>query len=166
MTALRIRSAEPADIDQLLAIEATRFATDRLSRRSLRHLIAAPSVAVLVAAHQRRILGYAIVLFRRGLTIARLYSLAVAADVTRRGIAAALLAACEKTARLRGCRALRLEVHADNAAARALYAKSGYCEIARLPAYYAEGGAGLRLEKPIAAAPAFSMRRTTLKADV
>jgi ribosomal-protein-alanine N-acetyltransferase len=40
---------------------------------------------------------------------------------------------------------VRLEVRADNAAARALYAKLGFAESGQLPGYYEDGADGLRL---------------------
>src|SRR5438128_5730389 len=46
---VRVRKAERADLDALMALEHRVFASDRLSRRSLRRLLASPSADVLVA---------------------------------------------------------------------------------------------------------------------
>ena len=92
MSALRIRAASPDDIDALSAIEAAVFATDRISRRSFRALIARPTAATLVAEADGAVAGYAMILFRAGTGMARLYSLAVAPERAGRGLGKKLLA--------------------------------------------------------------------------
>src|SRR5512132_2007913 len=84
----QVRPAQAADLDALLALESQAFRTDRISRRSFRRLLAAPSAAVMVAEHGGEIAGYALVLFRNGTPIARLYSIAVAPDAAGRRIGA------------------------------------------------------------------------------
>jgi [ribosomal protein S18]-alanine N-acetyltransferase len=136
-------------LDALMQLEHRVFATDRLSRRSLRHLLASSSAEVLVAEEAGRFAGTAIVLFRAGSALARLYSLAVAPHMTGRGIASLLLHAVENHARGRKCLAIRLEVHQSNHPAISRYRKSGYREFGTYPAYYEDGGDALRFEKPI-----------------
>lgn len=72
---------------------------------------------------------------------AELLTLAVAPEAQRRGTGARLLAAFEADARARGAASAFLEVAADNAPARALYARAGWGEAGRRPAYYARAGA-------------------------
>jgi ribosomal protein S18 acetylase RimI-like enzyme len=132
-----------------MELEHRVFATDRLSRRSLRHLLHAPTAEVLVAEEDGRFAGTAIVLFRAGSRLARLYSVAVAPHMGGRGIASLLLEAAEDRARTRKCWAIRLEVHETNHRAVSRYRKSGYREFGRHPAYYEDGGDALRFEKPI-----------------
>ena len=146
----RVRRSGPRDLDALLELEHRVFATDRLSRRSLRHLLHAPTAEVLVAEADGRFAGTAIVLFRAGSRLARLYSVAVAPHMGGRGIASLLLDAAEDRARARKCRAIRLEVHETNHRAISRYHKSGYREFGRYPTYYEDGGDALRFEKPIA----------------
>jgi [ribosomal protein S18]-alanine N-acetyltransferase len=55
----------------------------------------------------------------------------------------------EAVARRRGCGYIGLEVRADNAPARALYAGLGYAEERRLPRYYEDGADALRLHRGI-----------------
>jgi ribosomal-protein-alanine N-acetyltransferase len=146
--AVRIRVAKERDLDALLELEQRVFATDRLSRRSLRHFLRAPSAALIVAAGKDgHLAGTAIVLFRPRATVARLYSVAVAPHMSGRGIAALLLGKAEAIARRRRCRAIRLEVHVKNHAAIARYRKQGYGEFGRLRRYYEDGGDALRFEK-------------------
>jgi ribosomal protein S18 acetylase RimI-like enzyme len=143
----RIRPAEGADIDDLVRVEQRTFATDHIPRRGFRRFLASPSSALMVATRERAVVGYALVLFRANSDVARLYSIAVAPEMARRGFGIALLAAAEKTARGRDCRLLRLEVHAKNAAAVSRYRKAGYVMFGRRADYYADRGAALRFEK-------------------
>jgi [ribosomal protein S18]-alanine N-acetyltransferase len=143
----RVRRAEPRDIDVLMELEHRVFATDRLSRRSLRRLLHSPTAEVLVAEEAGGLAGTAIVLFRAGSSLARLYSIAVAPHMGGRGVGTKLLEAVEDRARVRKRRAIRLEVHEMNHAAISRYRKSGYREFGRHRAYYEDGGDALRFEK-------------------
>ena len=136
-----------------MELEQRVFATDRLSRASLRRLLAVPSARVIVADGRGRLAGAAVVLFRRGARVARLYSIAVVPQFAGRGVGAALIEAAETAAVARRCACMRLEVHQRNAAAIARYRKSGYRQFGRHAAYYEDGGDALRFEKPLAASP-------------
>jgi len=146
-----IRRARPADLDALWDLEGRVFATDRMSRRSLRRLIASPSAVVLVALAGGVVAGGAVVLFRANSRIARLYSVAVAPTHSGRGIASALIAAAERVAQVRRCRALRLEVHEKNRAAIAVYRKAGFHQFGRHHRYYEDRGSALRFVKELVA---------------
>jgi ribosomal protein S18 acetylase RimI-like enzyme len=144
---VRVRKAERGDIDALIDLEHRVFATDRLSRRSLRRFLQSPTAEVIVAEHGDPLAGTAIVLFRPRSFIARLYSIAVAPQMSGRGVGPMLLAAAEAAAVARGCRAIRLEVHVRNHAAISRYRKSSYRDFARTRRYYDDGGDALRFEK-------------------
>jgi ribosomal protein S18 acetylase RimI-like enzyme len=144
---IRARKAERRDLDALLELEHRVFATDRLSRRSLRHFLNSPSAEVIAADLGEQLAGNAIVLFRPGSVIGRLYSIAVDPQMGGRGVGPMLLDAAEACARARGCRALRLEVHVANHAAISRYRKNGYKEFGRHRGYYDDGGDALRFEK-------------------
>jgi ribosomal protein S18 acetylase RimI-like enzyme len=147
-----IRTAERADIGALTELERGVFATDRLSRRSLARLVRSPSAVVIVAKEGGgRLVGTVIVLFRRGTSVARLYSIAVAPHMGGHGIGPMLLAAAEDAARARGSCTMRLEVHVTNHAAISRYRKSGYEECGRHAGYYEDGGDALRFQKALAA---------------
>src|SRR5260370_38555559 len=106
--AVRVRKAEPADLEALDALEHRVFATDHLSRRSLRHFMRSPTAEVLVAEHDGELAGTAIVLFRPRSSVARLYSIAAAPHMGGRGVGPMLLAPAEAAAAERGCGAIRL----------------------------------------------------------
>jgi [ribosomal protein S18]-alanine N-acetyltransferase len=137
MPPVRVRVAKARDLDALAELEQRVFATDRLSRRSLRHFLQSPTAALVVAAGEGgHLAGTAIVLFRPRSALARLYSIAVAPAMSGRGVASLLLAKAETIARRRGCVAMRLEVHVKNHVAIARYRKEGYQEFGRLRCYY------------------------------
>jgi ribosomal protein S18 acetylase RimI-like enzyme len=152
---VHVRPATPADLDALVRLEQGAFDGDRLSRAQYRRHLASPRAALLVAdAAGTELCGSALVFFRRGSTLARLYSIATAAAARGRGIGARLLAAAEQAAHARGCRALRLEVRVDNAAAIALYERAGYRRIGRYRHYYEDGADAWRYEKSLLAGDA------------
>jgi len=138
-----------SDLDALLALEQDFFTPDhRISRRSFRRFMHSPNAKVLVAAIDGKVAGCALVLYRRGSTRGRLYTIAVAREFQRRGLARRLLRAAETNAARRGCRSMRLEVRADDGGAIALYESAGYRLFGRSRRYYAGRIDALRFEKP------------------
>jgi len=93
-----LRRARPADVDALAELEARVFRGDRISRRGFRRFVRSPRAALIVAEEDGALAGYALVLFRTGSGIARLYSIAVAPQFAKRGVGSALLAAGEDAA--------------------------------------------------------------------
>jgi len=147
----RVRPARPADLDALVALEQRAFDGDRLSRAQYRrHLRSASAQVLVVDADDGALAGAAVVFFRRGSGVARLYSLATAPEARGRGVATALLRAAGEAARGRGCRELRLEVRADNAAAIGLYERHDWRRGGQLVAYYEDGADGWRYALPLA----------------
>jgi [ribosomal protein S18]-alanine N-acetyltransferase len=120
-----------------------------MDRRGFRHQIRSPTATLLVAEADG-VLGYALLHRRSGSRIGRLSSIAVRPDAGRRGVARRLLAALEAEAARQGCDRLRLEVRADNAAARRLYERAGYRLFETVPDYYEDGAPAGRYEKPLA----------------
>ncbi len=149
--AVTLRRGHRGDLAALIALEGAVFTTDVLSRRSLRRFLASPSATLIVAEEAGRLAGYALVLYPPRSKLARLYSIAVAPHVGRRGVGPLLLAAAEVAAKRRSRRAMRLEVHEHNTRAIARYEKSGYRLFGRHRRYYDDGGDALRFEKPLAA---------------
>ena len=144
----RIRPARLDDINGLLAIERV-FPTDRLGRRQFRHAVQSPTVDLLVADGAEGPIGYALVQRRRDSRAGHLSSIAVKRGAAGKGLGRHLLAAAEAEARAKGCERLRLEVRADNAAARKLYEKHGYRRLETLEDYYEDGEAAWRYEKAL-----------------
>ncbi len=145
-----VRAARSADLEALWALENNSFFSDRLSRRSLRHLLRGKHSACLVAADNTgALVGYVLVLFRRGSSLARIYSIAVAPTCRSQGLGKRLLIAAEQAARQQKCLFIRLEVRHDNQLALAFYRAQGYQLFSEEPDYYEDGATALRLEKSL-----------------
>ncbi len=144
-----IREVVAADLHELSELEQRSFASDRLSRRRLRHWIGAPNRAFLVAVSGSRILGYGLALLHRGTRLARLYSLAVAQNARGQGLGARLILALEEAVAQRGRLHMRLEVAEDNQAAIALYTGLGYVGFGSYQDYYEDHQAALRMQKRV-----------------
>lgn len=144
----RVRSALPADLAALLELEQ-HFPGDRLSRQSFRRLLCSVSAELRVYEEAGQVVGNAVLLYRRNSTQARIYSLIVHPDCQGRGIARLLLDSIECAAMARACRALCLEVRADNASALRLYQKAGFKVVRQITGYYQDHATALRLEKSL-----------------
>lgn len=144
-----IRVARREDLDAVERIETSVFASDQLSRASLRRYMSVPSAVMIVAEEQGGVTGYALIGLRKGSRIGRLYSIAVDAARAGRGLGRALLRASEEAARERGCARMALEVRADNPRAIALYEASGYDRTGHEPEWYEDGGDAFRFEKSL-----------------
>jgi len=121
-----IRKARASDVDDLAAIEKAVFTSDRISRRSFRLLIERETAETLVAESDGRVAGYAVVLFRKGSGVARLYSLATGPFFSGLGIGRQLLAAATSRMRTDGFADAVLWVLRGNAVAERFYALVGW----------------------------------------
>ncbi len=144
-----LRLARTQDVPALVAIENEAFSTDRISARSFRGLTTSKTATVIVAEIEGTMVGYALLLFRRGTAMARLYSLAVSRQSTGTGAGRKLLAEAERRAFAQGRMLIRLEVHENNSRAIDLYRRAGYRPIGKYLDYYADHGAALRFEKTV-----------------
>jgi ribosomal protein S18 acetylase RimI-like enzyme len=145
-----LRKARLEDLDVLVELENEAFATDRLSRRSFRHLLTRGNASILVMEEESRLQGYVLLLFSRATALARLYSIAVSRKARGRGVGAELVAAAEEEAIRHDCAWMRSEVRRDNEASLALFRGAGYRQFEVVPGYYEDGMAALRFEKALA----------------
>lgn len=166
-----IRKARTQDLNALLALENLCFSSDRLSRRSFRHFLNAqgknsaqnkpgvqnskadelPTSSLWLVLENDQpdaeVIGYGLLLFRRGTRLARLYSIAVSPNHQGKGIAGLLLDTLEQEAADLNLVFLRLEVRQDNQPAIGLYEKRGYRRFGTIKDYYEDGQTALRMEK-------------------
>ncbi len=149
-----IRPAGSADLNALVRLENECFESDRISQRSFRRFLKQPHDILLLAEENNDLLGYGLLLQRRGTRLARLYSLAVSPRARGKGVGRALLTALEDAARETESRFIRLEVRVDNEGAIALYRAEGYRRIGTRPGYYEDGGDALQMEKRLRPAQA------------
>ena len=144
-----LRHAQSSDLDALVSLEHQCFTSDRLSRRSFRRFIRGDHSQCLVLSRDEQCVGYAVVLFRKGSSLARIYSLAVSPSARQGGLGKALLHGSEQAAKAQHCLFVRLEVRADNPTAIALYQAQGYRAFAREADYYEDGETAIKLEKSL-----------------
>ncbi|MCG5535876.1 peptidase C39 family protein [Ectothiorhodospira mobilis] len=145
-----IRNATVSDIPALVALEGRCFPTDRLSRRQFRYLLTKAHAHTLVHEREGDILGYVLVLFSRGTSCARLYSIAVDARARGQGVARGLVNAAEIDAREQDNAYLRLEIRQDNTASQRLFESLGYRRFGEYGDYYEDHMAAWRYEKSLA----------------
>lgn len=146
---MTIRPARLGDVAAVVEIDEEAFTHDRLTPRKLRRLLRGGNCALLVAVLGSEVAGYALLLFRRGASRARLYGFAVRASRRRRGLGRRLLAAAESEARRRRSKSIGLEASPDGEAAIKLYRKRGYVLVERLGPYYEDGSHADRYVKAL-----------------
>jgi ribosomal-protein-alanine acetyltransferase len=144
-----IETAQLTQLDALLDLEQKCFATDRLSRRSMRRFLSSEHSIFLVAKHASEVVGYLLVIFHRGTRLARLYSIAVSPDWQGQGISRLLMSKGEDEAQSRGALYFRLEVNNKNTTAIKLYQSLGFKEFGHLQDYYEDHSDALRMQKRI-----------------
>lgn len=142
-----IRPVSIEDIEQLVALENSCFDSDRISRRSFRYLITRANADILVEDSNGGLAGYVLVLYHRGTSLARLYSIAVSSQHRNTGVARRLVQAAEQVAVAHECITLRLEIRTDNIASIRLFESLGYRQFGRYLKYYEDEADAVRLEK-------------------
>ncbi len=147
----KLRDAKEIDIPSLVTLENTSFQSDQLSARSFRSIIRRGHSMTLIAEDENgKIAGYAMVLYHRGTSLARLYSLAIDPMFRGQGVGRQLMHEIEiKAARDFSSAAMRLEVRPDNTAAIKLYESLGYHKFAVAEDYYEDHSEAYRYEKKI-----------------
>lgn len=147
------RAASLADVDALLAIENNCFDSDQLSRRSFKWMINKANALLLVAEQQQNIMGYVLLLYARGTSLGRIYSLAVLPQYRNQKIARALMCEAEQAALSAGRSFIRLEVRPDNLGAIKLYESLGYHQFEIVTDYYEDHANALRMMKVLQPQP-------------
>lgn len=145
----RLRLGRASDWAALVRLEEETFSSERITPRQMRYLLARPSATFVVAMQGERMLGYALVLFREGARVARLYSLAVCKAARGEGLGSRLVEECVRHAVRRSCTAVRLEVRARDRRVRRLYERLGFVECGQLVRFYEDGADGVRMQRSV-----------------
>lgn len=145
-----LRQATVDDIDALVYLEIRSFNTDKLSRRRFRYLLTRANATIIVVEQEGRVRGYVLLLFSRGTSMARLYSIAVDPDLKGQGIGSALVKAAEEAAIEHDCASIRLEIRKDNTASLELFRRHDYKPFKEILDYYEDHMDALRFEKNLA----------------
>lgn len=144
---IEFRLAQDGDIDALCDIENQSFESDRLSRRAFRRFVGSETARLTVAVRDGVVIGYAVVIFRRNVALARLYSMAVVPTMRRQGIGKKLLGQVEERCLDFGAPILRLEVAPQNDTAIALFEQAGYRDFVLYPDGGREHAGARRMER-------------------
>ncbi|BFT30848.1 GNAT family N-acetyltransferase/peptidase C39 family protein [Alteromonas sp. D210916BOD_24] len=165
---ITLRVATKHDLDALQHIEKTCFTTDRLSKSRFKFYSEAQHAELIVAERAlntvpvelnatqpaplqgetgMQVVGYGLLLLRRGTQLTRLYSIAVLPDARGLGVAEKLINSLGERALLRGKRFMRLEVAVSNIGAIALYNKLGFSQFGMYSDYYDDHTDALRMQK-------------------
>jgi|SRR5579871_1218660 len=131
----------------ILAIERASFPGDAYPASLFRLYAADPHAQFLVAIASRTVVGYIII--RQDRWGAEIVSLAVLPSWRRRGIGRTLLMTAIRRARRSTSISIRLMVHVDNTAATQFYYRHGFRRAGRVPDYYEDGAAGVRMRLPL-----------------
>jgi ribosomal protein S18 acetylase RimI-like enzyme len=152
----RLEPARPADLDQLVALDARTFArSDRFRRREwaalLGESLAEGPARILVVrlALTNAVVGAIVVAPNRITADVNIVSLSVDISYRRTGLATRLLreALSSMPAEVR---TVSLEVRDDNTGARLLYEKLGFQVVGRFRRYYPDGATALEYAAPLA----------------
>ena len=144
-----IRRAVAGDITSLHVLEQKCFDTDRISVRSFRRFITEKRSDLFLLEVNGTLAGYFLLIYRRGTSLARLYSLAVDPAFRKQGIAECLMQQAEKCAASHNCVLLRLEVRFDNFSAIKLYQKLQYHEFAVKHDFYEDHSDAICMQKQV-----------------
>lgn len=133
---MNLRSATEPDFAELARLHKTCFA-ENWDERALKDL-ASSGARALLAEQDGRIAGF--ILFRTASDESEILTLAVPPEARRSGLGRALVTQAAQQAARAGAARLVLEVGANNAAARALYAGLGFTPAGQRKGYYRAPG--------------------------
>ena len=140
-----MRPARLSDVDALVALEASCFAFDKIAKRQWRYLIQRSRARVWLIEGTEGIAANAVVLCPLKSRSSRLYSLAVAPEYRGQGLARRLLQHTLAFSRRVGYDSVTLEVREQDAATVRLYQSVGFHAGSRVPSYYQDQAAALRM---------------------
>ncbi len=133
---MNVRAATRADAEAIAAIERD-AAPAPWTGAAVRGSLELPTTRAWVCAHEGAVIGH--LLTAAVGDTGEVLILATHPDHRRRGVARRLLDEAAACWQVEGVVEAFLEVRADNAPARALYAAAGWREVGRRRAYYRDG---------------------------
>jgi ribosomal-protein-alanine N-acetyltransferase len=144
-----IRIASGDDLDALLSLEKICFKEETFHKKQIKYLLLKAKSVVLVAENKDNIIGSIIILLRKTILNARIYSLNVHPEYRRLGIASSLMDFGMDILRKRGYEYVTLEVGINNQAAQKLYRSKGFVIDKTLYNYYKNGDDALHLTRKL-----------------
>ena len=143
------RPAKKEDIPAILELEKICFKEETFHKRQIEYLLLKARSLVLVASLEGNIVGSIIILLRKHISNARIYSLNVHPSYRRTGIGCLLIDQSENLLAKMGYRNLTLEAGVNNIAARNLYTLKGFSVVCKIEKYYKNGDDALRFIKKL-----------------
>ena len=134
--AIRVRDAELADLDAIMALETATFPGDAWSRDLMAAELASPHTVYVVVESGDEVVAYAGLSAPAGAGQGDIQTIAVDPTHRRLGIGTVLMRELLGAARARGASEVFLEVRADNPGAAELYRRHGFARIGVRPHYY------------------------------
>ncbi|MDO8338885.1 MAG: ribosomal protein S18-alanine N-acetyltransferase [Microcella sp.] len=134
--AIRVRDAELADLDAIMALEIATFPGDAWSRDLMAAELASPHTVYVVVESGDEIVAYAGLSAPAGAGQGDIQTIAVDPTHRRLGIGTVLMRELLGAARARGASEVFLEVRADNPGAEELYRRHGFARVGVRPHYY------------------------------
>ena len=144
-----IRKATIKDLPALIDLETRGFQKDNFSAEQFKYLLTKANSTVLLISYGGKIVGEAILLWREGINVCRLYNIVIDPAIQGAGLGTKLLHACEHEAINHKCKRLSLEVRTDNKQGIGFYTKHGYRVTEKLPKYYSGRASGYRMVKTL-----------------
>jgi [ribosomal protein S18]-alanine N-acetyltransferase len=147
---LVIRLATRQDAQILTSIEGAVFSQKHyplISARQFRYMLTKAHADICIAEYEGKVVGYALVLFRKNSNWARLYSLAVLPDFRSKSIGKLLLASSESFSQKRGCIGMRLEYKATDKKLGSFYTHVGYIFRSQESSYYPDNSSAIKMKK-------------------
>jgi len=134
-----IRQATKDDIYALLNLENICFKEETFHIQQLKYLLLKAKSIVLVAEIEGNIIGSIIILLRKHILNARIYSLNVHPEYRRIGIASSLMDFASGIIKKKEFKFITLETGINNTAAQNLYKSKGFRVDKKLSNYYMNG---------------------------
>jgi ribosomal-protein-alanine N-acetyltransferase len=144
-----IRPAKKEDLPTILELEKICFKEETFHKRQIEYLLLKARSLVLVASLEGNIVGSIIILLRKHILNARIYSLNVHPLYRHTGIGSSLIDHSENLLAKMGYRNLTLEAGVNNIAARNLYTLKGFSLVRKIEKYYKNGDDALRFIKKL-----------------
>lgn len=142
-----IRQAKKEDLPAILELEKICFKEETFHKKQIEYLLLRARSLFLVASVEGEIVGSIIILLRKHISNARIYSLNVHPSHRRIGIGSLLIGRGEALVSKMGYRNVTLEAGINNIPAQNLYISKGFSVERRIEKYYKNGDDALRFIK-------------------
>ena len=144
-----IRRAKKEDLPAILELEKICFKEETFNKKQIEYLLLKARSLFLVASTEGVIAGSIIILLRKNISNARIYSLNVHPSYRRIGIGSLLMERGEALVSKMGYRNFTLEAGINNIAAQKLYTSRGFSVERKIEKYYKNGDDALRFIKKL-----------------